>query len=72
MEPITIWLLWTLFAGTQPRDVDAFLTRDQCEEYVQIMEARLDSAYAQTHREELKQLTLVGCQAVTVTLSSGL
>ena len=57
---LTIYLLWQLFGG-QPRDVDSFLVQATCEESKARGLAMLVDAYAQTHNEQLKQVTFVGC-----------
>lgn len=66
---ITIWLLWTLVNG-QVRDVDAFITKSQCEATVLERQALLREAVAAVSEDkklELMKWTITGCTSVEVT-----
>jgi len=67
---ITIWLLWTLVNGT-PRDVDAFLTKGQCETTVLERQSLLRDALAnikdEAKRNEILKWSIAGCTEAQVT-----
>lgn len=69
-ELITIWLVWTLING-QPHDVDAFMTKTQCETTVLERQSLLREAIAgiqnESKKAELLKWSIVGCTQADVT-----
>jgi hypothetical protein len=63
MEPITLWLVWTLLGG-QPVDANTYMTEDACK--TQLVEAREMLAHAKAQRPDIPDFQLVGCQPVPV------
>jgi hypothetical protein len=63
MEPITLWLVWTLLAG-HPVDVNSYMTESACK--YQLAEASEMLANAKLQHSGVPDFKLVGCQAVPV------
>jgi len=63
----TIFLIWTLIAGTHTiHDVDAFNSRESCEETLALWQSNVERVRAM--RPEYATLVIAGCQPVAVTI----